>query len=78
MEIEWISTDEENPPPSLDRCFLITDGNTVSLGMYEELGEAEWSDIAAYSSFLSYKGTLGKITHWSPLPSPPIAGKNEN
>lgn len=69
---DWINTEEDNPKPDLDRAFLITDGNTVSLGVFESLGEADWIDIGDQKSSMFYfRGTLGKITHWSSLPLPP-------
>lgn len=74
----WISTKEENPKPNGDRCFLITDGNSVTLGVFEDLGKAEWIDIEDQKcSSYYFRGNLGKITHWASVPLPPQE-ENEN
>jgi hypothetical protein len=63
---EWISVDERHPTEMT--VVLVTDGNHVVPGYHSTNGDEVCYTADGYESFL----LKGEITHWQPLPSPPI------
>lgn len=68
----WISVEDELPPrwekyPHLSEDVLCSDGVNVMLNSYD-YSEAEWT----------YGVGMSSITHWMPMPQPPIVSKMEN
>lgn len=68
----WISVEDELPPrwekyPHLSEDVLSSDGVNVMLNSYD-YSEAEWT----------YGVGISSITHWMPMPQPPIVSKMEN
>ncbi len=57
---EWISVDDEQP--EIDETVLLFDGSIY-------IGLREFGDY--YVQDISYSG-LWNVTHWMPLPKPPI------
>lgn len=68
----WISVADELPPrwekyPHLSKNVLCSDGVNVMVNYYD-YNEAEWT----------YGVGMSSITHWIPMPQPPIVSKMEN
>ena len=62
----WISVEDELPKNK--ELVFITDGEYTDTGFYEYTFD-EWQPCEKW---------LGDITHWMPLPQPPVVSKTEN
>jgi hypothetical protein len=65
--MEWISVDSGTPEDGQLVLYATSDGS-VSLGAYSH---NDWYYYDPYS-YDPVKTEWGKVTHWIPLPSPPI------
>jgi len=84
--MKWISVEKELPPSGMEYSFLITDGEHIGIGYYEEEYFAEDpTELLQYSSAVwhddgsALKTSLGgwvKPTHWMELPDLPTASQN--
>jgi hypothetical protein len=67
----WISVDERLPEKGQEVLAYRGDFRGDMMNTYTYLGTGDWEDDYGYRGSAKHEG----ITHWMPLPEPPITDK---
>lgn len=70
----WISVDDELPKNR--ESILFTDGGCVCSGRY--YGCRYYGDKGDWVDFCEVSTLIEDVTHWMPLPTPPVVSKMES
>lgn len=70
---QWISVEDELPKNR--ESILFTDGGCVCSGRY--YGGRYYGDKGDWVDFCEVSTLIENVTHWMPLPTPPVVSKME-
>lgn len=74
MEPQWISVDDERKPEQGHRWVLVYADGAMNCMMYED---GEWFNGIGDDVRYRFNINTSMITHWMPLPSPPVTPVTE-
>lgn len=74
----WISVEEKLPPKS-DEYLAVDSGQVLPADYFcelEHIRDAKWTTVRSFGNDCEEQ-ELHAVTHWRPLPSPPLSSKEE-